>query len=69
MQYDQIDQHGIQDLKATDYFRDPKTGEFYHPGVTLAVHGIFGKVSSYNGYWIMKKTGLGYQKVNLKRMC
>ena len=65
MQYDQIDQNRIQDLKTTDYFTDPKTGKAYHPGVTLATYEIFGKVSSYNGYWIMKKTGLGYQKVNL----
>ena len=65
MQYDQIDQNRIQDLKITDYFRDPKTGKAYHPGVTLAVHEIFGKASSYNGYWIMKKTGDGYQQVNL----
>ena len=47
MQYDQIDQNRIQDLKTTDYFRDPKTGKAYHPGVTLATYEIFGKVSSY----------------------
>ena len=47
LQYDQIDQNRIQDLKTTDYFRDPKTGKAYHPGVTLATYEIFGKVSSY----------------------
>jgi predicted O-methyltransferase YrrM len=31
--------------------RDPKTGQMFHPGVTLAVRDVLGSVANYAGFW------------------
>ncbi len=48
-----------------DWLRDPKSGKGYHPGVTVALADAFGTVSSYGGYWLMRKTESGWQKIDL----
>lgn len=48
---------------------DPKTGQLYHPGVTLAVAEFFGgPVSNYGGFWIMRRNEDGsYRQVDLSQ--
>lgn len=49
-----------------DYPRDPNTGTEYHPGVTLAVGEFFGSVSAFHGYWAMRKSTEGYERVEYR---
>jgi SAM-dependent methyltransferase len=48
----------------TDYIRDPRSGRPYHPGVTLAIHELFGRVSSFSGFWAMRKQGGTFREVS-----
>ena len=48
-----------------DFIIEPKTGNQFHPGVTVAVHEMFPEVSSYHGYWLMRKIDGKYQPVDL----
>ncbi len=48
-----------------DYIRDPGSGRYFHPGVTLAVHESFGQVSSFSGFWAMRKEGRAFSRVSL----
>jgi SAM-dependent methyltransferase len=44
---------------------DPKNQKPYHPGVTLAVSEAMGPVSSYTGFWVMRREGEGFVPVDL----
>ena len=44
---------------------DPKNRKPYHPGVTLAVSEVLGPVSSYTGFWAMRRQGDGFVSVDL----
>lgn len=44
---------------------DKKSSLIYHPGVTLAVHEVFGQVSVKNTFWAMRKDPSGWKPVNL----
>jgi predicted O-methyltransferase YrrM len=58
----------LQDVEAgIDYTRSKVGGTYYHPGVTMAVSEIFGEVSSWDGFWAMRKTQGGWEKVDLSR--
>ena len=48
----------------SDYIRDPRSGQEYHPGVTLAVERLFGEVSQVAGCWAVRKArhGLGARR-------
>ncbi len=46
----------------SDLVRDPITGGWYHPGVTLAVGEIFGPVSATEGFWYVQKTQNGWNR-------
>lgn len=48
-----------------DWLVDPKSGQGYHPGVTVAVAEGFGQVSAYGGYWLMRRVGDAFQQVSL----
>jgi tetratricopeptide (TPR) repeat protein len=37
----------------------------FHPGVTLGVGRFLGPVSVYRGFWVMRKTGQGYEPVSM----
>ena len=43
-----------------DYVRDHQTGCWYHPGVTLAVAEVLGRVSSSEGFWYVQKAQNGW---------
>jgi len=64
-QYHEVEAEHANALMATDFTNDPKTGHGYHPGVTVAVHEVFGEVSAYYGYWLMKKTSNGYEQMTM----
>ncbi len=50
-----------------DCILDTKTNKHFHPGVTLAVGEFCGskEVSNYSGFWVMRKTASGWQRVEL----
>jgi hypothetical protein len=44
---------------------DPASSAPYHVGVTLAVHEVLGEVANYQGYFVMRRTSAGFEKVDL----
>jgi hypothetical protein len=50
-----------------DFVKSRRCNVFYHPGVTRAVAEAFGEVSAWEGYWAIRKTASGWQKVDLSR--
>jgi predicted O-methyltransferase YrrM len=46
---------------------DPITKQAYHVGVALAVQEFFGEVSNFSGYYAMRRTGDGFEKVDLSQ--
>jgi predicted O-methyltransferase YrrM len=51
-----------------DFIKDETLGRNYHPGVTLAIHEIFGEVSSWGGFWAMQKKNGKWEKIQLQNM-
>ena len=68
MQMNEIDKTHMSENKEKDFINDPLTKKNYHPGVTLAVHEIFGEVSSWGGFWAMQKKNETWHKFSLKNM-
>jgi predicted O-methyltransferase YrrM len=66
LQLSQCDSEFIKRNKKLDYVRDPKSGEYFHPGVTLAVGEYFGGVSCFSGFWAMQSTLNGFEKVSFR---
>ena len=50
----------------SDYIEDPKTGNYYHPGVTLAVNESFATVSQFQGFWAMRRVGNDFCEVSFE---
>lgn len=48
-----------------EYAFDPKKNQFFHPGVTLALHEIFGKVSAWDGFWAMQMNNSKWHRIHL----
>lgn len=48
-----------------EYVRDPQTGLWFHPGVTLAVWRHFGPVSRWGLTWAMQRRGDGWAPIIL----
>jgi predicted O-methyltransferase YrrM len=44
---------------------DPKTGALFHPGVTLAVNELIGKVANYLGFWAVTSEARGFAPLSL----
>lgn len=68
LQMAQVDQETAHQSKLLDFIKDPKTNRNYHPGVTMAIHEIFGEVSMWGGYWAMQKKGQTWKKIDLSEM-
>ncbi len=49
-----------------DYVPHPTAGKSYHPGVTLAVDEVMGRVSCWEGLWAMRKEGAIWKQFKLK---
>ena len=60
----QCDQEFAKMNTQSDYIKDPRSGKYFHPGVTLAVGEFFGDVSSFSGFWPMRLTSSGYQNIS-----
>lgn len=66
LQRDEIDIMYAKENREKDYILDAKTTKPFHPGVTFAVWEFFGgEVSSWDGFWAMRKTESGWQKIIL----
>lgn len=64
LQWDEADTLEAAACKNEDYMLDHKTGQYYHPGVTLAVHEFFGRrVSAKDGFWAVRKRGKEWEDV------
>ncbi|MCX6901542.1 MAG: class I SAM-dependent methyltransferase [Verrucomicrobia bacterium] len=63
LQTSEVDMENARNHSASDYVCDPRTSEWFHPGVTLAIGERFGLVSVWQGFWAMRKTGTCWQKV------
>lgn len=48
-----------------DFIEDPKTRKHYHPGIALGISDFFGETSMKNGFWAMRKTKNGWEKIEL----
>jgi hypothetical protein len=51
-----------------DFIQDTKTGRNFHPGVTLAVDEIFGRVATFGGFWAIQKQKSGWAIPSYKDM-
>ena len=40
----------------------------FHPGVSLAVHDVLGRVSNYHGFWAMRRRGETFEPVDLRNV-
>jgi Methyltransferase domain len=49
-----------------DFICDPRTGQWFHPGVTLAVSESIGGVASWDGFWAVQKKGASWKKFELE---
>lgn len=66
LQLGEIDREFAEAKKESNMVIDPKTGREFHPGVSLAVAEFFqGRVTAWNGFWAMRRTGDGWRTVNL----
>jgi predicted O-methyltransferase YrrM len=65
LQAAEIDQAVARASGDRDVITDARTGRRYHPGVSLAVGARLGAVSSYDGYWVMQRSGGGFRPVDL----
>jgi len=68
LQLHEVDQDNTKKHAEADFIKDPQTGRNHHPGVTLAVGEIFGKVSTWGGFWAMQKQGDTWVKISMKDM-
>jgi predicted O-methyltransferase YrrM len=66
LQCDAIDVEQTMKHRNTEFVLDPRTGSFFHPGVSFAVWDFFGgPVSVYDGFWLMRKKGQSWERVDL----
>lgn len=66
MQLDAVDAAHNREFCNTDFVQDPKSGNWYHPGVCRAVSEFFGcHVSVWEGFWAMRRVGNSWQPVEL----
>jgi predicted O-methyltransferase YrrM len=67
LQYSEVDEVTITQMKDQDVIVDPLTKKRYHPGVSLAVYHFFKTdVSAWNGFWAMKKSSDRWEKISLE---
>ena len=53
---------------AVERCQDGRSGVTFHPGVTKAVGEKFGPVSSWSGFWAVRKTMAGWRNISLAGM-
>jgi hypothetical protein len=65
LQSHQVDIVNAHSFSTKDFIIDPKTQNYFHPGVTLAVGKLIGHVSVYEGFWLVKKESDRWNLVDL----
>lgn len=66
LQAREVDEDDFKKYMDRDCVMDTRTKTYFHPGVTLAVRDFFEQeVSSFDGFWAMKKNGNQYEKISL----
>lgn len=68
LQFHECDSEFVINNAHRDFLTEPTKNKNIHPGVTLAVYEEFGEVSSWAGFWAMRKTKLGWEKIDLLDM-
>ena len=63
-----VDVENAKENSDVDYIVDPKTNEWFHPGVTLAVAEWFGEVSVWKGFWAMRKQKQDWKKIVIEEL-
>jgi len=67
LQFDVIDAERTVKYKNTEFILDPRSGSYFHPGVTFAVWDFFGgSVTAYDGFWLMRKRGHAWERVEIR---
>lgn len=62
--FSQIDLTNAKKYSEMDFVKDPKTGEYFHPGVTLAINEVFKEVSMKSGFWAIRKSENGWDLID-----
>lgn len=65
LQMAEVDEGHLRTNLDRDSVVDPQARAPYHPGVTLAVAEVMGPVSSYTGFWAMRREGDAFVPVDL----
>ena len=68
LQNHEVDGSWSRDHPGADKWTDHKTGAVFHPGVSRAVAERFGVVSSWYGFWAMRRDGDSWVEVSLEGM-
>jgi predicted O-methyltransferase YrrM len=66
MEADAVDEANAGANKERDFICDPRTGQWFHPGVTLAVSESIGGVASWDGFWAAQKNGGSWKTFELE---
>jgi predicted O-methyltransferase YrrM len=66
MELGAVDEAHARASKERDFICDPRTGQWFHPGVTLAVSESIGGVASWDGFWAVQKQGGSWKKFELE---
>lgn len=61
----EVDVEAAWKRRNEDYMLNLSCNRFFHPGVTLAVHEAFGEVSSWHGFWAVRKCQGNWGKIQL----
>ena len=68
LQAHEVDHAHAEQYRNNDSLKDPETKISFHPGVTLAVGEFFGPlaggVSAWKGFWAMRKTAGGWERIS-----
>lgn len=66
LQIDEVNAENAMKQQEKDYITDTKKNKNFHPGVTVAVGEFFKqRVSSYEGFWIMRKKQSDWHQIDL----
>jgi predicted O-methyltransferase YrrM len=68
LQLHQCDEAFARAHGEVDYARDPKVSRGFHPGVTVAVAEVIGRVCEWGGFWAVRKAGECWESISLGAM-
>lgn len=67
LRHDECDPALMASEDLLDWMPDPRTGRYFHPGVTRAVGEAFDTVTSYYGFWVARRQGDAFVAVDLAK--